>query len=304
MSQKPAQVTVTVPTNLRQIESLVEIVAQLRGPNGCPWDKEQTHQSLTQYAIEETHELVEVLEMPEHANKDHKMKEELGDVLFQVVLHAQLAAERGAFTLNDVIESISEKLVRRHPHVFSDVSVADSAEVLRNWDEIKKQEKEQALSKAAATANASTGAVQDSLIVAENSPYALNVPPLPALQRAYKIGKRTEKLRFDWDNASDAMLKVEEEFGELREALDSDVMYEIEYELGDVLFSLSQLSRHLKLDPEQVLRKGNRRFERRFNKMIEIAHAEGVDWSALDLEGKDVFWRKAKEFFKANPVKD
>lgn len=290
MSQNPAP----LHSNLRQIESLVEIVARLRGPDGCPWDKEQTHQSLTQYAIEETHELVEALEAPEHPSKDRKIKEELGDVLFQVVLHAQLAAERGAFDLNDVMASVSEKLIRRHPHVFGDAKVADSAEVARQWEEIKKQER--------VIAGGLEDLAQD--LTAKSSPYALNVPPLPALQRAYKIGKRTQKLRFDWDNAADAMLKVEEEFAELREALDNDVMPEIEYELGDVLFSLSQLSRHLNLDPEQVLRKGNRRFERRFNKMIELAQAEGVDWSALDLEGKDVYWRKAKEFFKAHPVGD
>lgn len=266
------------------LASLVEIVATLRGPQGCPWDKEQTHESLTQYAIEETHELVEALEAAENPSKDLKIKDELGDVLFQVVLHAQLASERGAFTLADVIHGLSEKLIRRHPHVFADASVADSAEVVRNWEEIKKKEK-------ALDATSSGGEA--------SSPYALNVPALPALQRAYKIGKRTEKLKFDWDNAADAMLKVEEEFGELREALDNDVMAEIEYELGDVFFSLSQLARHLKLDPEQVLRKGNRRFEVRFNKMIEMATAEGVDWSALDLDGKDVFWRKAKEFLKA-----
>lgn len=266
--------------NLRHIEALVEIVSQLRGPNGCPWDKEQTHESLTQYAIEETHELVEALEQPSHPLKDQKIKEELGDVLFQVILHAQLASERGAFTLQDVIQGISEKLIRRHPHVFGDTKVADAEEVVKNWEEIKKLENEQSENK---------------------SPYSLNVPPLPALQRAYKIGKRTEKLKFDWNTAAEAMVKVEEEFGELREALDSDSAKEIELELGDVLFSLAQLGRHLKMDPEQVLRRGNLKFETRFNKMIEMAHAEKVDWSALDLEGKDVYWRKAKEWFKKNP---
>src|SRR5690606_11832712 len=144
-----------------------------------------------------------------------------------------------AFTLQDVIEEIAKKLVRRHPHVFAGSSVENAADVVRKWEEIKKQEKV-----ASGEAN--------------SSPYALNVPRLPALQRAYKIGKRTEKLKFDWNNAAEAMVKVEEEFGELEEALDSEVMAEIEYELGDVFFSLSQLARHLKLDPEQVLRKGNR----------------------------------------------
>lgn len=267
----------SIPSNLRQIESLVEIVSSLRGPDGCPWDKEQTHESLTQYAIEETHELVEALEHPEGAQKDQKMKEELGDVLFQVVLHAQLASERGAFTLNDVIASISEKLVRRHPHVFAGVAVTDSAEVVRNWESIKKQEK------------AGQGEV---------SPYALNVPPLPALQRAYKIGKRTDKLQFDWDDAEGVMVKVEEEFAELREALDEGSTSEVEHELGDVLFSLAQLGRHLEMEPEQVLRKANTRFEGRFNKMIEIAQSEGKDWGALTLDEKEAFWLKAKALLK------
>ncbi|KYG60302.1 nucleoside triphosphate pyrophosphohydrolase [Bdellovibrio bacteriovorus] len=269
-----------IPSNLRQIESLVEIVARLRGPDGCPWDKEQTHESLTQYAIEETHELVEVLEYPSGALKDQKMKEELGDVLFQVVLHAQLASERGAFTLEDVISSISEKLLRRHPHVFGDTKVADSAEVVRNWESIKKAEK------AADGSGASA------------SPYALNVPPLPALQRAYKIGKRTEKLQFDWEDAEGAMNKVEEEFAELREAIDEGTDEQVQAELGDVLFSLAQLSRHLDLEPEQILRRGNVKFETRFNKMVELAAADGVDWGSLSMDDKDKYWVKAKEILR------
>lgn len=261
------------PSELRNIESLVEIVASLRGPDGCPWDKEQTHESLTQYAIEETFELVEAIE-DGSAERDRKMKDELGDVLFQVVLHSQLASERGAFTLADVIENVAEKLVRRHPHVFGNVKVADAAEVVKNWDEIKKKE------------------------VGSKPEYALKVPPLPALQRAYKIGKRTEKYKFDWENVEGVMLKVEEEFDELREALDNDVDSEIEHELGDVLFSLAQLGRHLGMEPEQVLRKGNARFEERFNKMVEFASADGKDWGALNAEEKEQFWLKAKAALK------
>ncbi|MGE5085347.1 MAG: nucleoside triphosphate pyrophosphohydrolase [Bacillota bacterium] len=266
------------PSNLNNIESLVEIVASLRAPDGCPWDKEQTHESLTQYAIEETHELVEAIETPS-PERDSKIKEELGDVLFQVILHTQLASERGAFTLDDVIQSISEKLIRRHPHVFSDAKVQDSAEVARKWEEIKKQE-------------AAHKPIEEQ--------YKLNVPPLPALQRAYKIGKRTEKLQFDWDNAEGAMLKVEEEYDELREALDEGSDKEIEHELGDVLFSLAQLGRHLKMDPEQVLRKGNQRFESRFNKMIEFATQDNKDWGKLNLEDKEHYWLKAKAYEKQN----
>jgi tetrapyrrole methylase family protein/MazG family protein len=266
------------PSNLRQIESLVEIVSQLRGPNGCPWDKEQTHQTLTQYAIEETHELVEAIELPiEGPKKEAKIKDELGDVLFQVILHAQLAQERGSFTLNDVIQNISEKLIRRHPHVFGDTAVTGTDDVIRHWEEIKKQEK--AAEK-------------------ETSAYPLNVPPLPALQRAYKIGKRTEKYKFDWDDANGALLKVDEEIGELREALEDGSDSEIHHELGDLLFSLAQLGRHLKMEPEEVLRKANLRFETRFSKMIEICERENADFGAMTLETKETYWQKAKAELK------
>lgn len=261
----------SAPKNLRQIESLVEIVAQLRGPEGCPWDKEQTHQSLTQYAIEETHELVEAIESSS-PKKDELMKEELGDVLFQVVLHSQLAAERGAFTFDDVIETLSRKMVRRHPHVFTQQKAADSAEVIRNWEEIKKQEK----------------------AAAGNTTFSLNVPPLPALQRAYKIGLRTHKLQFDWNNAEEVMVKVEEELDEMREALDEGAPEAIRDELGDVFFSLAQLSRHLDLDPEQVLRQANRKFEDRFHKMIELSQKEGKDFSKLNTDEKEDLWKRIK----------
>lgn len=266
------------PSNLRHISSLVEIVKSLRGPDGCPWDKEQTHETLTQYAIEETHELVEVIESTPNASRDQKMKEELGDVLFQVILHSQLASERGAFTFDDVVESISEKLVRRHPHVFAGVAVADTDEVIRNWEKIKKEEKAQN--------------------EVSSMPYSLNVPPLPALQKAYKIGKRTEKLQFDWTDLEGVLLKVDEEFEELKEALDSDVDEEIEHELGDVLFSLAQLGRHLHMEPEQVLRRANHRFETRFNKMVEFAHQDQKDWGTLSLEDKESYWQKAKQALK------
>ena len=270
------------PANFRHIESLVEIVRSLRGPDGCPWDKEQSHESLTQYAIEETAELVEAIETKD-SSRDAKMKEELGDVLFQVILHAQMASERGAFDFTDVIEGISEKLVRRHPHVFSDVNVTDTAEVIQNWEEIKKQEK------------AAKGETP-------KSAYALNVPPLPALQKAFKIGKRTEKLKFDWDNVEGVMVKVEEEMDELREALDSVSAAEIEHELGDVLFSLAQLGRHLKMEPEQILRKANARFEERFNLMVDLADKDGKDWGHLTLDDKESYWIKAKNILKTAKV--
>lgn len=291
------------PENLKDIrehiQALVDIVAKLRGPEGCPWDKEQNHSTLARYAIEEIHEMVEALEEREgfrqkqgpqldlNSNSfislSQNFKEELGDVLFQVVLHAQLASEEGSFTLEDVIQSLSEKLIRRHPHVFSDVKVTGTEEVWKNWDKIKKAEKEARGDQAA----------------------LISVPAgLPALQRALKIGEKTRKLKFDWNGPQDVWLKVEEEFTELQEALDNDVMSEIVHELGDLLFSLAQLARHYELDPEQVLRQANARFLGRFEKMVssykDSTHpTSSLDaalhhFSGLSTEEKEKFWEIAK----------
>lgn len=281
--------------NRESIQALVDIVADLRGPNGCPWDKEQNHRTLARYAIEETFEMVESLEEREalrdksgtnsesFISASHKFKDELGDVLFQVVLHAQLAAEEGSFTFTDVVQNISEKLVRRHPHVFSGVNVSGIDEVWKNWEAIKKAEKAARGEKAA----------------------LISVPSaLPALQRSMAIGEKTKKLKFDWENPQDVWLKVEEEVAELQEAMDNDVMSEIEHELGDVLFSVAQLARHYELDPEQVLRTANARFLGRFEKMIQgyrtsVAPAAEVEdvlkkFGELSNEDKEKFWQLAK----------
>jgi len=284
-----------------RIQALVDIVADLRGPGGCPWDKEQNHSTLARYAIEETFEMVESLEereafrtqMGEKFNANagpfvslsQDFKDELGDVLFQVVLHSQLAKEEGSFTFDDVVQGIAEKLVRRHPHVFGDVQVSGTDEVWKNWELIKKAEKD------ARGGNAAL----------------ISVPAgLPALQRALKIGEKTKKLKFDWENPQDVWLKVEEEIAELQEAMDNDVMSEIEHELGDALFSLAQLARHYDLDPEQVLRTANARFLGRFEKMVAFykdtaaAKTASVDealkqFGALSTEEKEKFWVLAKE---------
>lgn len=262
------------PKDLREIQSLIEIVAALRGPDGCPWDKEQTHHSLTPYAQEEVAELIEAIE----SGNDRETKDELGDVLFQVLLHSQLAFERGAFSFADVVQSLNEKMIRRHPHVFGDVRVADSGEVLQNWEQIKKAEK--------AAGGGSTAA----------SSSVLNVPvALPALQRASKIGSRTNKLKFDWENAEQVFEKVREEIAELEEAVEEGSDSAVEHEMGDVLFSLAQLSRHLKQDPEQSLRVANRRFEARFSQMMDVARERGWKWDELSNEQKEELWGIAKE---------
>jgi tetrapyrrole methylase family protein/MazG family protein len=303
------------PQNLKDIRSLVEVVAALRGPGGCPWDLEQTHRTLARYALEEVHEMVESLEEREDLrppgdqsqspgrragtseNKGafvlatQKFKEELGDVLFQVVLHAQLASEEGSFDFEAVVETLAQKLIRRHPHVFGDVKVNGTADVFANWEQIKKAEK------------AARG---------EKGPLISVPAALPALQRAFAIGEKTHKMKFDWQGPAEVWLKVEEEVAELQEAMDNDVMSEIEHEIGDVLFSVAQLARHYDLDPEQVLRTANTRFLGRFEKMIGV-YAGSVagqtpppisgkaleevltSFAALSTEEKESFWREAKK---------
>lgn len=262
------------PSKTRDFQALVEVVKALRGPEGCPWDKEQTHQSLTQYALEEAHELVEAIEV---GNTDD-MVEELGDLLLQVVLHAEVGRQAGSFELADVIQSINDKMIRRHPHVFADVDAKTSKEVLKNWAEIKAEEKK--LKQGRNT----------------HKERVFDVPvTLPALQRASKIGHKTKKLNFDWPDVSGVLEKVEEELGELKEALAQDGLNEQKHELGDLLFSLAQLARHLEFDPEQALRETNQRFENRFTTMQTISMENGQDFATLKEDELEALWQAAKK---------
>ncbi len=255
------------PENRKSFDALIELVSALRGPEGCPWDLEQNHKTLAPYTIEESFELVEAIE----SQNDQSLKDELGDVLFQVALHSQLAHERGAFQIDDVLENLNTKMIRRHPHVFSDQKVKNSEEVWQNWEKIKKAEKNQ---KAA----------------------GFGIPlQLPALQTAYKIGVKCEKSGFDWSNTSDVMAKVFEEIEELKVEIQSQDQEKTAEELGDVLFSLAQLARHLKLEPEQVLRKANKKFETRYFHMLKIAENEGLEFEKLVPEEKEKLWKKVKE---------
>lgn len=258
------------PKNLNEFSSLLQLMRDLRGPDGCPWDKEQTHLSLAPYAIEETFEMVEALEKQD----DHEFCEELGDVLFQVVLHAQLATERNAFTITDVIKSISEKLVRRHPHVFSDVNVKDADEVIKNWNDIKAKEK--------------AGKVKP----------VFGMPKgLPALPTAEKIGAKTEKLKFDWSESKQVLAQLKSEIAELEEEMNrlEQDNGNLDHEMGDVLFSAAQLARHLKLDAESSLRRANLRFQKRFNHMLAACDNSPEKFTALPSEEKEELWKKAKK---------
>lgn len=271
------------PVSLEKFDSLLQIVAALRGPQGCPWDKEQTHRSLTPYAIEEAHELAEAIE----TGDEKEMVKELGDVLLQVVLHSEIGRGEGRFDIQDVIRSISEKMVRRHPHVFGDAKVSSSAEVLTNWAEIKAKEK--------------SGEVEK-----DQTRFDIALS-LPALQRSQKIGDKTKRFRFDWSNSTEVLHKVDEELAEVRAELDKSSndptkRAALESELGDLLFSVAQLARHLGYDAEQALRNANSRFENRFFTMRKAIKDSGREYDRLTSEELEDAWKQVKIQLKGTEI--
>ncbi len=252
---------------MTSFQQLIDIVKKLRGPNGCPWDKVQTHQTLTPFAIEEALELEQAIQNGDIEN----IKEELGDLLFQTILHAQIASDNSQFAIDDVIELLNEKMIRRHPHVFADTPVKDQFEVLKNWESIKADEKKNSKAKS-------------------QTPFDIPMT-FPALLRAQKIGKKTEKLDFDWSHAHEVMAQVEEELAELKEALKENNPKNIEEEMGDLLFSCAQLSRHLHLDAEKTLRQANSKFIHRFEKMMD----KNKDFLKLNRQEKEKLWDLIKK---------
>ena len=259
------------PKNTREFESLLRIITALRGPGGCPWDLQQTHATLARFAIEEAFELSEAID----TGQTTEIRDELGDVLFQVVLHAEIARQNGTFTLADVIQAVSEKMIRRHPHVFGDVAVTDADEVLRNWSAIKEREK---------------------AARPDRDPHDFDIPAaLPALLRAHKIGEKTAARDFDWDTADQCWEKVREELGELTEArVEGHGLAREEAELGDLLFSLAQWARHRGLDAERALRRTNQSFEARYRRMRAAAAHDGHEFKSLSSAAKESYWSRAK----------
>lgn len=250
------------------MDPLIDVMATLRSPGGCPWDIEQTHDSLRRYMIEEVYEVIEAIE-----NEDAPLLcEELGDLLLQIVFHARVAEECGTFTMQDVIDGITEKMIRRHPHVFGDISVRDAGEVLVNWDAIKAQEKK----------GQRKGALDGVS------------PGLPALMAAFKLQKKASKVGFDWDEAKHVWDKVREELGELAEASAEGDTKAIEEEFGDVLFSLVNLSRFLKVEPETSLTAANHKFRRRFTYIETKIAEQGKTWQDMTLKEMDKLWGEAK----------
>jgi tetrapyrrole methylase family protein/MazG family protein len=248
---------------------LVEIMARLRGDGGCEWDRAQTHETLRQYLVEETHEVVDAIR-----RGDPKLLcEELGDLLLQILFHAQIAAERGDFGISDVIASISEKMIRRHPHVFGDASADSPEAVSRQWEHIKRT-----------VENRSHGSIVG------------GIPrEFPSLLRAAKMSKKAAGAGFDWERTEQVLEKVEEELTELKEAMMDGDPAALEHELGDTLFALVNLARFLKLNPEVAMMTANDRFERRFREMEKIVSEAGSSIEGTDMRTLDRLWERAKK---------
>src|SRR5258708_21682413 len=232
-------------------EKLVSVQARLRAPNGCPWDREQTHQSLRTYLIEEAYEVVEALE----SGSDAKFAEEMGDLLLQIVFHSQIAREEGRFTVAEVIREIHDKMIRRHPHVFGKTRAKDSAEVLRKWDQIKAEERR---------ASNNKGESRSGERVARETSLLDGVSRgLPATLEGYQLTRKASRIGFDWEEAGGVFEKLLEETEELKKASREKDHLKMEEELGDLLFAAVNLSRFLKVDPEIALKKPNAKFSRR-----------------------------------------
>lgn len=248
-------------------DAFVKIISKLRAPDGCPWDREQTHSSLKPYVVEEAYEVVEAIDDEDPA----KLSEELGDLLLQVVLHAEVASEAGEFDISDVISGIAAKMVRRHPHVFGDVAVSGASEVLVNWEAIKKAEKRGA----------------------EKKGMFSGIPRhMPALQAAQEVQGRAARVGFDWTEIQPVLDKVAEEVEEISRA---DGASELQDEFGDLFFALVNVARHLGVNAEMALRAANRKFVTRFTQAEEMAEADGKNFAALGLEEQDAYWNRVKE---------
>jgi len=247
-------------------------MARLRSPDGCPWDRDQDLHSLRSFLIEEAYEVLEAIEQGD----ENALREELGDVLFQIVFQCQLASEQGWFDIDNVIDGIARKITRRHPHVFGKAKAETPAEVVATWERVKKEEKKQA---------------------GKSQPSALDGLPrsLPALLFAQRLSERAARVGFDWRDASEVMSKVTEELEELRQALDDGKRAEIEWELGDLFFALTNLARHLDLSAEDLVRACNMRFDARFRLVEKIGRERGIDLAAADIETLESLWGEAKE---------
>ena len=249
---------------MNQFATLVDIIARLRAPGGCPWDRKQTHTSLRENLLAECYEVLEALD----EGNSGRLCDELGDLLMQIVLHAQIAAEAGEFKLGDVISSINTKLIHRHPHIFGSVEVRDAEEVALNWEALKKEERE------------------DDTSILDSVPRQM-----PALGYSHEIQRRVVQVGFDWENIEGVIDKLTEEVSELKQADSQELKAQ---EFGDLLFTLVNIARRLGVDSEAALREANRRFYRRFAYMEEVCRQRGVNFGDLSFDEQNSLWEEAK----------
>jgi tetrapyrrole methylase family protein / MazG family protein len=259
---------------MSEFEKLKEIIKKLRAPDGCPWDREQTHKSLIPFLFEETNEVTDAILRKD----DNHLKEELGDLLLQVMLHAEIQAEKNNFTIDDVIKVLSEKLIRRHPHVFGDKEAKNSSEVLTLWEDIKKLEHKQK---------------HDSILY--KVPY--NFSPL---LRCFKLQKEAAKVGFDWEDFRGPLKKIDEETDELKEAINDNNLENIEHEIGDIFFALVNLGKFFNIRSDVAMTKANHRFCKRFNYVEQKVKESGKNFKDFTLSELDKFWDEAKEYLKDN----
>jgi MazG family protein len=255
---------------MKEFVRLVEIMRRVK--NECPWDRKQTHETLRQYFIEETYEVIDAIDERDYDS----LVEELGDVQIQILFHALIAEEKDKFKLEDVFTTIADKLVRRHPHVFGSTKVNGTDDVLKNWEHIKLKEGKKK--------SVLDGVPKD----------------MPALIKAYRIQSKASRVGFDWDNIKDVVDKISEEVGEFQKSIDTNDKNEIENELGDVLFSIVNLSRKMEINPEDALRRTIRKFDKRFRYIEDYLKSAGEDIKEASLEEMDKLWEEAKVKFKEN----
>jgi tetrapyrrole methylase family protein / MazG family protein len=275
-------------------ERLIALQARLRAPNGCPWDIEQTHLTLRTYLIEEAYEVLEAL----GSGDDAKFVEELGDLLLQVVFHAQIASEEKRFNAADVVRAIHQKMVRRHPHVFGDKRAKNATEVLKNWEQSKAEER-RAQNSRQGTGRGET-AQQEPASLLDGIPHTL-----PAVMQGYQLTRRASRIGFDWDDVAGVIAKLQEELGELRTARLSQSPEQIEDELGDVLFATVNLARFLKVDPEIALKRANGKFTSRFREMERLARTSGRALADVPRSEMELLWDQAKasELETSSPIR-
>ena len=271
-------------------ERLVAVQARLRAPKGCPWDREQTHQTLRTYLLEEAYEVLEALD----TGNDAKFAEEMGDLLLQVVFHSQIASEGGRFTVADVIREVHDKMIRRHPHVFGDTRAKDAKEVLRNWEQIKAEERR------------TSGAKSEDGVGTKEAPSLLNgvSRALPATLEGFQLTRKASRIGFDWDDAQGVIDKMREETAELEIAFNDKEPQKIEEEMGDLLFAAVNLARFLRVDPEIALKKANAKFSRRFRAMEARARESGREFKDLPREEMEVLWDATKETDAGPPARE